>query len=118
MDLILFQKEPTFKSTFVRLIGQHDSIFIFLCQACVVLFNAACDGYSYGSEHLLMFCYLPWVLYVFNRLMDDKAVLLRKSWLPYLVTIGTVLMLGLYLHANLLTKDKIHVSERKYPLFD
>ena len=44
LDVVNYEREPTFKSTFVRFIGQHDSLFIMLCYTAVVCFNALVDG--------------------------------------------------------------------------
>jgi len=43
-DIINYVREPTYKSTFVRLIGTHDSTFILLTFSFVILANATIDS--------------------------------------------------------------------------
>ena len=73
IDIMHYQREPAFKSTFVRLMGAHDSTFIPLVFSFVILVNAVVDSMaSQNWDFMLMGLYLPGVLYVFNRLMDEK----------------------------------------------
>ena len=53
--------------------GAHDSTFILLVFSFVILVNAVVDSMaSQNWDFMLMGLYLPGVLYVFNRLMDEK----------------------------------------------
>jgi hypothetical protein len=53
--------------------GAHDSTFILLTFSVVILLNSAVDSLATQNwDFLLMWLYLPGVLYVFNRLMDEK----------------------------------------------
>ena len=53
--------------------GAHDSTFIPLVFSFVILVNAVVDSMaSQNWDFMLMGLYLPGVLYVFNRLMDEK----------------------------------------------
>jgi hypothetical protein len=73
IDIMNYAREPTYKSTFVRLMGAHDSTFILLTFSVVILLNSAVDSLATQNwDFLLMWLYLPGVLYVFNRLMDEK----------------------------------------------
>ena len=38
-DLVLFERETAARSTFVRLVGTHDSIFLMLIYTCFILVN-------------------------------------------------------------------------------
>ena len=72
-DIINYVREPAYKSTFVRLIGPHDSTFILLTFSVVILANAVVDSVAAQDWDMMwMWLYLPGVLYVFNRLMDEK----------------------------------------------
>ena len=73
IDIVNYSREPAFKSTFVRLMGAHDSTFILLVFTVVIFGNAVVDSLaSQNWDCMLMWLYLPGVLYVFNRLMDEK----------------------------------------------
>jgi hypothetical protein len=96
LDLMLYEKEPGQKTTFVRLIGAHDSIFIILVYSAMMMFTTLVDSIAYGKEHLLNLIYVPCCLYLFNRLMDEKAEKLAKSWLPMFVITVTLSSLTIY----------------------
>jgi hypothetical protein len=93
---MMYEKEPGQKSTFVRLIGAHDSIFVILVYSAMISFTSIVDSIAYGKEHLINLMYLPFVLYLFNRLMDEKAEKLANSWLPLIVVFMTVVALAIY----------------------
>ena len=109
LDLMMYEKEPGQKSTFVRLIGAHDSIFVILVYSAMIVFTSIVDSIAYGKEHLINLIYLPFVLYLFNRLMDEKAEKLAKSWLPLIVVLMTSLSLAIYLTTQLKTKDQLPI---------
>jgi hypothetical protein len=88
----------------VRLIGAHDSIFVILVYTAMIVFTSIVDSIAYGKEHLINLTYLPFVLYLFNRLMDEKADKLARSWLPFFVVLMTILSLAIYLLTQLKTK--------------
>lgn len=118
IDLICFEKEPAAKTTFVRLIGQHDSIFLFLIFTAYLCFNTVLDSLNYWDAHQLsVLVYLPWALYVFNRLMDERPASLRKSWLPYLITCGSLIAIFVYLKSQVELKNSMPPFEREYPLW-
>ena len=110
LDLMMYEKEPGAKSTFVRLIGAHDSIFVILVYSAMIAFTSVVDSIAYGKEHLLNLIYLPFCLYLFNRLMDEKADKLAKSWLPLIVIFMTIVSLAIYLLTQLKTKQNLPVT--------
>ena len=105
LDLMMYEKEPGKKSTFVRLIGAHDSIFVILVYTAMMTFTSIVDSIAYGKEHLFNLMYVPFCLYLFNRLMDEKPEQLARSWLPLFVIVMTVASLALFLFTQLKTKD-------------
>lgn len=105
LDLMNFERELTLKSTFVRLIGSHDSIFVILVYSAMMVFSSIVDSIAYGKEHLLNLIYLPFCLYLFNRLMEEKSEKLVNSWLPLLVGLMTIFSLGIYILTQIKTKD-------------
>jgi len=117
LDLMMYEKEPGKKTTFVRLIGAHDSIFIILVYSAMMIFTSIVDSLAYGRDHLLNLLYLPFCLYLFNRLMDEKAEKLARSWLPLLVVIMTLAALSIYFFTQLKTKDSFPIQERSFPLY-
>lgn len=92
-----FERELTLKSTFVRLIGSHDSIFVILVYSAMMVFSSFVDSIAYGKEHLFNLIYVPFCLYLFNRLMEEKSEKLVNSWLPLLVGLMTLVSLGIYI---------------------
>lgn len=102
-----YEKEPGKKTTFVRLIGAHDSIFVILVYSAMMMFTAIVDSIAYGKEHMLNLVYLPFCLYLFNRLMEEKSEKLAKSWLPLCVVITTLTCLFLYFLTQLKTLDQL-----------
>lgn len=114
---MMYEKEPGVKSTFVRLIGAHDSIFVIFVYSAMIAFTSIVDSIAYGKEHLLNLVYLPFCLYLFNRLMDEKAEKLAKSWLPLIVVVMTIVSLAIYFLTQLKTKHLLPNAERSFPLF-
>lgn len=94
---MMYQKEPGKKTTFVRLIGAHDSIFVILVYTAIMIFTSLIDSIAYGKEHLLNLITVPFCLYIFNRLMDEKPEKLAQSWLPIFVLLSTILFLMTYI---------------------
>jgi hypothetical protein len=71
IDIIGFESEATFKTTFVRLIGSHTTLFLVLAYCGVVCFNAGIDAVTLGSVHLCLLGYLPFIVYLINRAMEE-----------------------------------------------
>ena len=82
-----------------------------------MVFTAIIDSIAYGKEHLLNLMYLPFCLYLFNRLMDEKPEKLARSWLPLLVVVVSITSLAVYFFTQLKTKDLLPTQERTFPLF-
>jgi hypothetical protein len=85
----------------VRLIGAHDSIFVILVYSGMIAFTSIVDSIAYSKDHLLKLVYVPFCLYLFNRLMDEKAEKLAKTWLPFIVVIITVFSIAIYMLTQL-----------------
>ena len=62
------------------------------------MFNAAADCINHAKwDFVILWLYLPWTVYVVNRVMDEKSSVLKRSWLPYFITVGTFCIIVAYL---------------------
>ena len=116
VDLIGFEDEPTFKSTFVRLIGSHTTLFVILCYASLVCFSAGLDSVLLGVKNLWVLVYMPSVIAIINQLMETKN--LQKSMIGTSVFLISSMCLVAYLYGQLETKDfRAFQAKRETPLF-
>lgn len=65
-------KEPREKTTFVRLIGQHDSIYLVLVFTLLLTVMNVLDAIAIDTAYLANLIYLPMVMYLFVKIMDTK----------------------------------------------
>jgi hypothetical protein len=65
LQIMIFEKEPTVKSTFVRLLGQHDTIFLILIFSFMVGITNLLDALTFNWLYLLNLTYVIFILYVF-----------------------------------------------------
>jgi 1,4-dihydroxy-2-naphthoate octaprenyltransferase len=67
------QDEHEQKLTFVRLIGRHDAVFLFVIYGLFIAIFTSVDLFSTGDLHFAAnFWYVPYTLYAFAKLMDHK----------------------------------------------
>lgn len=50
--------------------------------------------------------------------MDEKPSVLRKSWLPWIIFVGSLVAIEGYLHLQLRHADLVEALPREYPLYD
>ena len=94
-DVIDFESEPTFKSTFVRLIGSHSTCFLVLVFALVVSLSACVDTITVDTAHLVVLLYVPFVIFVVNELMEEQT---SKNLMHVAVLLGSCCFVVVYLY--------------------
>lgn len=72
LQVMIFEKEKAIKTTFVRLLGQHDTIFLILIFSMMVGITNILDAITFNWLYLLNLTYIVFILYVFQRLMEEK----------------------------------------------
>lgn len=72
LDILNFEVEPAQKTNFVRLIGTHSALFMVLVFTAMVLFNTGVDAAVQGPCCLGVIAYIPFVLYLVNRIMESS----------------------------------------------
>lgn len=102
-DVMLYKNEKGRKSNFVRLIGIHDTLYLVLMFAGVILIMSMIDAFAHDWLHLVNCLYLPFfAIYTANRLMDEKMEKLAKNnCFAFQVLISTFVFIGLYLFVQL-----------------
>lgn len=70
LDIISFTNEK--KNNFVRLVGPHQAIFMMLVNAVAIMVCAFIESITLGLENAALFCYIPFVLYLMNRMMEER----------------------------------------------
>ena len=65
LQIMIFQKEPAVKTTFVRLLGQHDTIFLILVFSLMVAVTNLLDAVTFNWLYTLNLSYVVFILYVF-----------------------------------------------------
>ena len=66
--------EQNSKLSFVRLIGRHDAVFLYVIYTLFTLLFNIVDFFSSNYIFGINFWYLIYALYVFGRLMDNKKI--------------------------------------------
>jgi hypothetical protein len=117
LQIMIFQKEPTHKSTFVRLLGQHDSIFLILIFSLMVGVTNLLDALTFNWLYALNLTCVVFMLYVFQRLMEEKQTKLANSYLPGIVIFFSIFFIVLYLSVLAVCAHEVPKPVRNYPLF-
>ena len=104
IDVILYEKEETHKSSFVRLIGQHDSIYFMIVFTILVSVMNLLDAVAVDPIYAINLLYVPFVLYMFTAVMDTKQSKLASSFFPTVVIIGSMASIAFYLFVHLSVK--------------
>jgi hypothetical protein len=117
LQIMIFQKEPTVKSTFVRLLGQHDTIFLILIFSFMVGITNLLDALTFNWLYSLNLTYVIFILYVFQRLMEEKQQKLANSYLAGIVIFFSLFFIVLYLSVLAVCAHEVPKPVRNYPLF-
>ena len=117
LQIMIFQKEPTVKSTFVRLLGQHDTIFLMLIFSSMIAIANLLDAITFNWLYLLNLTYIIFILYVFQRLMEEKQQKLANSYLAGIVIFFSIFFIVLYLGVLAVCAHEVPKPIRNYPLF-
>ena len=97
IDLIQFESEPTVKSTFVRIIGSHTSLFIMVIYTFCISFTSAIDAMTLGIQNLILPVILvPFVFNFINQFMEEHNKSLRKSNMSVWILVFTSLAIFIY----------------------
>jgi len=116
-DILNFVKEPREKSTFVRLVGQHDSVYLVIMFTLLVCLMSVMDACAISPVYLCNLAYLPLVMYMFVKIMDTKQARLANSFFPLVVVIFTALELYIYMATHVVANTNAVVEPREYPLW-
>jgi len=100
--------------SFVRLIGRHDAVFLFVVYSLFTLLFTLVDVFSVDYRFGLNLWYLAYATWAFARLMEQKKSQGKGMWVVSLMSVGV--FIGVYL----LTMKNFSVNphpERTFPLF-
>mmetsp|Transcript_9694 Transcript_9694/g.13241 ORF Transcript_9694/g.13241 Transcript_9694/m.13241 type:complete len:139 (-) Transcript_9694:403-819(-) len=95
-DIVTYVKEPFQKTSFVRLISPHDSLFLMLVFVGVIEVMALMDAVAVHTAHLMNLLYVPLLFYMIVKIMDTKQAKLASSFFPIIA--GILTLIGLYIH--------------------
>ena len=104
--------ETDSKLSFVRLIGRHDAVFLFVIYTLFTFMFNLVDLISTNYIFAVNFWYLIYALYVFGRLMDNKKI----NKLKYLSFASVLLYAAIYLYT--IRYHSQPFPERTYPLYN
>lgn len=73
-------------------------MYLMLCNTLMIVFCAVVDATSVGgcSNLLVILGYIPFVLYLMNRVMEEKRETLKKSALALVVVVATMVAITFY----------------------
>ncbi len=71
-DILTYVKEPFNKTTFVRLISQHDSVYLMIVFTILLQVMSLMDAFAIQTVHLINLIYVPFVMYKVVKIMDTK----------------------------------------------
>lgn len=86
--------ETDSKLSFVRLIGRHDAVFLFVIYTVFAFMFNIVDLISTNYIFAVNFWYLIYALYVFGRLMDNKKI----DKLKYVSFLSVLIYAAVYLY--------------------
>lgn len=93
-DVILFQRESEKKSSFSRLIGHHDTVYLIVCFSVMIVIFAIFDAIKDGSSQLLMASYLLPMVYFFTWLMDKQTTMVRSLFAHQVILVSVWAVAG------------------------
>ena len=71
-DILTYVKEPFKKTNFVRLISQHDSVYLMIVFTILLQVMSLMDAVAIQTVHLINLIYVPFVMYKVVKIMDTK----------------------------------------------
>ena len=98
-DILIFEKEPFHKTTFVRLIGSHDAVYLLVVFTMLVSLMSVMDALALDSIHSINLFNIPIVLYQVVKIMDTKQARLANSLFPLVTFVFTCIVIYIYLAA-------------------
>lgn len=116
-DIVTYVKEPFQKTSFVRLISPHDSLFLMLVFTGVVEVMALMDAVAVHTAHLMNLIYVPLLFYMIVKIMDTKQAKLARSFFPIIAAILTAIGLYVHLAAHVVASKHAVVQKPEYPLW-
>ena len=117
IDVVLYEKEETFKSSFVRLLGPHDSIYLMIVFTILIMVMTVLDAIAVDVVHLFNFLYVFLVVYLFTAIMDTKQSKLANSCFPAIAIFGSTLAIYLYLLTQVIAKQDSPAPVLTQPLY-
>lgn len=105
--------EKAGKMSFVRLIGRHDAVFLFVIYSIFTAIFTLVDVCAAEWTYAVNFWYLLYALYAFARLMDHKQS--QGKWLYRLSFFSVVLFIMIYGWSISKSEHK-PFPDRKFPL--
>jgi hypothetical protein len=91
-----FPKDETnSKLSFVRLIGRHDAVFLFVIYTLFTFLFNFVDFISTDYHFGINFWYLIYAIYIFGKLMEDKKISALVKFVSFL---SVVIYTGVYLY--------------------
>lgn len=116
-DILTFVKEPFQKSTFVRLVGQHDSTYLIVMFTLLVSLMSVMDAIAVNTVHLTNLIYIPLVMYQVVKIMDTKQARLANSFFPLLSLFFTLAAIYVFLAANVVASKDTVGNMPTFPLY-
>ena len=100
--------------SFVRLIGRHDSVFLFVVYSMFTLLFTVVDVFSRDYRFGVNLWYLGYATYAFARLMEQKGQMGKGLWT--LSFLSVVVYIAVYLSSMKAYSVNPH-PERTFPLY-
>lgn len=118
IDCLTFNKNLPYFHNFVRLVGTHQSYYFILCNTLLLCFFLVFDSLLISFANLLVgLVYVPFIMYLINRFMEEKKETLHKSWVATSMFVATCIALAVYFQVQKMTAYNRTQHERKFPLF-
>ena len=102
------------KLTFVRLIGRHDAVFLFVVYSLFTVLFVLVDVFSRDYRFAINFWYLGYATYAFARLMEQKQAQGKGLWTLSIMSL--IAFIGIYLYSMYNFSVNPH-PDRKFPLY-
>jgi len=100
LDVISFENDKR-QLNFVGLVGPHQAIFMMLVNAAAITLCAVIESVMLGVPNLLIITYALFMLYVMNRMMEERGDALRKSALAVMIVVMSVVFFEIYIYAQI-----------------
>lgn len=100
LDVIGFENDKR-QLNFVGLVGPHQAIFMMLVNAAAITLCAVIESVMLGAPNLLIISYALWMLYLMNRMMEERGDTLKKSALALTIVVMSVVFFEIYIYAQI-----------------